>query len=70
MRIKDLILITEKCSERIQEALNSEIPMTYELFCECSDRLVEIGAYGTAGELAKEYPEFTRRNLEELGLES
>ena len=59
-------MVTAHCSEEVLNAIDEQVPMTYELFRKCMDELGEISAISTLTRIMERYPELTERyNLEE-----
>lgn len=59
--------VSARCSKEVLEALEEQVPVTYELFRKCMDELGEISAISTLTDLMGRYPDLARRYNEEEG---
>ncbi|HJC46947.1 MAG TPA: hypothetical protein IAA04_02715 [Candidatus Lachnoclostridium pullistercoris] len=59
--------VSAHCSEDVLNAIDGQVPMTYELFCRCMDELGEISAISSITKVMESYPDLTERYNKEEG---
>ncbi|OUQ16964.1 hypothetical protein B5E84_10910 [Lachnoclostridium sp. An14] len=59
--------VSARCSKEVLEALEEQVPVTYELFRKCMEELGTVGAIGALTEMMGRYPDYGKRYNEEEG---